>query len=301
MKHALAPERIWLGAGLLRGEGQGAARAPSSLSRHRYNLEPNVKSSPGGLARHPDHRLGGEAAFRHRHARRPRRARLPDPQRAAQAARPRQAFLWRVRFALHMLTGRREDRLLFDHQIKLAKLFGYEDATYTLAVEQFMQRYYRTVMDVSLLNEMLLQLFREAILTPNRGEPVPLNARFQIRNDYLRGHAAMTCSRATRRRCWKLFVLLQQQPADSWRARRDDPPDRPQPVADRRGIPPEPAPSPAVPGDPARPGRRDARAAAHEPVRRARPLHSRRSAASSGACSTTCSMPIRSTRTRCSW
>ena len=28
-----------------------------------------------------------------------------------------------------------------------------------------MQRYYRTVMDVSLLNELLLQLFREAILT----------------------------------------------------------------------------------------------------------------------------------------
>ena len=63
-----------------------------------------------------------------------------------------------------MLTGRREDRLLFDHQIRMAKMFGYEDATYTLAVEQFMQRYYRTVMDVSLLNEMLLQLFREAIL-----------------------------------------------------------------------------------------------------------------------------------------
>ena len=63
-----------------------------------------------------------------------------------------------------LLTGRREDRLLFDHQIALAQMFGYEDATYTLAVEQFMQRYYRTAMDVSLLNEMLLQLFREAIL-----------------------------------------------------------------------------------------------------------------------------------------
>ena len=64
-------------------------------------------------------------------------------------------------------------------------MFGYEDATYTLAVEQFMQRYYRTVMDVSLLNEMLLQLFREAILTDTSSAPVPINARFQIRNDYL--------------------------------------------------------------------------------------------------------------------
>ena len=96
-----------------------------------------------------------------------------------------QAFLWKIRFALHVLTNRREDRLLFDHQIRLAKMFGYEDATYTLAVEQFMQRYYRTAMDVSLLNEMLLQLFREAILTDPNVAPMPVNPRFQIRNDYL--------------------------------------------------------------------------------------------------------------------
>ena len=57
-----------------------------------------------------------------------------------------QAFLWRVRFALHIMTGRREDRILFDHQVKLAEMLGYEDATYTLGVEQMMQRYYRTVL-----------------------------------------------------------------------------------------------------------------------------------------------------------
>ena len=68
-----------------------------------------------------------------------------------------QAFLWRVRFALHTLTKRREDRLLFDHQINLAEMLGYEDATYTLAVEQLMQRYYRTVMDLSRLNEMTIR------------------------------------------------------------------------------------------------------------------------------------------------
>ena len=68
-------------------------------------------------------------------------------------------FLWRIRFALHLLTNRREDRLLFDHQTNLATMLGYEDAAYTLAVEQMMQRYYRTVMDLSRLNEMLLQQF----------------------------------------------------------------------------------------------------------------------------------------------
>src|SRR3546814_13966697 len=72
-----------------------------------------------------------------------------------------QDFLWRVRFALHMLTGRHEDRLLFDHQIQVAQLFGYQDDDSNRAVEQFMQLYYRTIKSLSCLNDMLLQLFEE--------------------------------------------------------------------------------------------------------------------------------------------
>src|SRR4029453_18924138 len=121
-----------------------------------------------------------------------------------------QAFLWKIRFALHVLTNRREDRLLFDHQIRLAKMFGYEDATFTLAVEQFMQRYYRTVMDVSLLNELLLQLFREAILTEH-SPPRPLNPRFQVRNDYLEAVSDELFAR-TPSALLEIFVLLQQNP-----------------------------------------------------------------------------------------
>src|SRR4030095_17173260 len=94
-----------------------------------------------------------------------------------------QSFLWKVRFGLCVVTGRREDRLLFDHQIKLAQSFGYEDGAYTLAVEQFMQRYYRNVMDVMLLNELLLQLFREAILTET-APPRPLSPPLHARHDH---------------------------------------------------------------------------------------------------------------------
>ena len=94
-------------------------------------------------------------------------------------------FLWRIRFALHVLTDRQENRLLFDYQTKIAELFGYRDATYMLAVEQLMQRYYRTVMDLSRLNEMLLQLFQEAILMNPDVDPEPLNERFQVKNGFL--------------------------------------------------------------------------------------------------------------------
>jgi [protein-PII] uridylyltransferase len=183
MRRALAPERVWPTRDFFE------AKVAEQTARHHryydtaYNLEPNVKSSPGGLR---DIQTIGWVAKRHFGAE--SLDELVDhgflTRSELRKLKTAQSFLWKVRFALHVLTARREDRLLFDHQIRLAKMFGYEDATYTLAVEQFMQRYYRTAMDVSLLNEMLLQLFREAISDSNV-PPVPVNARFQIRNDFL--------------------------------------------------------------------------------------------------------------------
>ncbi len=184
MQASIAPNRIWPPDKFFE------AKREEQITRHHryhdtaYNLEPNVKGSPGGLR---DIHMIGWVAKRHfgvqtldelvRH-------KFLTPTQL-QRLNDGQAFLWRVRFGLHVLTGRREDRILFDHQINLAKLLGYEDATYTLAVEQLMQRYYRTVMELSRLNEMLLQLFEEAILMDPTAAPEPLNERFQIKNGFL--------------------------------------------------------------------------------------------------------------------
>ena len=184
MRRALGQDRVWSSKAFFE------AKVTEQQTRHRrhhdtaYNLEPNVKTGPGGLR---DIQTIGWVAKRHFGAETFDELVQHGFLTAGELRKLRsaQAFLWKARFALHVITGRREDRLLFDHQIRLAKMFGYEDATYTLAVEQFMQRYYRTVMDVSLLNEMLLQLFREAILGEGEATIVPLNARFQVRNDYL--------------------------------------------------------------------------------------------------------------------
>jgi [protein-PII] uridylyltransferase len=209
MRRALAPDRLWSSKDFF------AAKVREQTDRHHryfdtaYNLEPNVKSSPGGLR---DIQTIGWVAKRHfgtdtldelvAHGFLTR-----EELRKLKAG---QSFLWKVRFGLHALTGRREDRLLFDYQIKLAKMFGYEDASFTLAVEQLMQKYYRTVMDVSLLNEMLLQLFREAILTQS-APPLPLNPRFQIRNDCLEVTHTEVFARHPSA-LLEMFVLLQQNP-----------------------------------------------------------------------------------------
>jgi [protein-PII] uridylyltransferase len=183
MRAALAPERVWPVRDFFDAKVREQAERHLKANDTAYNLEPNVKTGPGGLR---DIQTIAWVAKRHFGAETLDELAThgflsaPELRRLKQA----QAFLWRVRFGLHVLTGRREDRLLFDHQIRLAQTFGYEDASYTLAVEQFMQRYYRTVMDVSLLNELLLQLFREAILSESE-PPRPLNARFQVRSGSL--------------------------------------------------------------------------------------------------------------------
>ena len=211
MKRALAPDRIWSATEFYEGKVREQQQRHLRYHDTAYNLEPNVKASPGGLR---DIQTIAWVAKRHFGA-----DTLDElvahgflTRAELRKLKTAQSFLWKIRFALHVLTGRREDRLLFDHQLRLAQLFGYEDATYTLAVEQFMQRYYRTVMDISLLNEMLLQLFREATLSPAPAAPTVLNPRFQVRNDYLEVAGDDVFARAPAAML-ELFQLLEQHPA----------------------------------------------------------------------------------------
>jgi [protein-PII] uridylyltransferase len=209
MRRALGPDRVWPARQFYEAKLREQIDRHAKANDTAYNLEPNVKTGPGGLR---DLQTIGWVAKRHFGANSldelvTHGFLTPSELRKLKQA---QSFLWKVRFGLHVLTGRHEDRLLFDHQIRLAQLFGYEDASYTLAVEQLMQRYYRTVMDVSFLNELLLQLFRDAILSENT-PPRPLNARFQVRNDYLDAVHADVFARAPSS-LLELFVLLQQNP-----------------------------------------------------------------------------------------
>jgi len=167
------------------------AKLDEQISRHRkyhdtaYNLEPNIKENPGGLR---DIQMIGWVAKRHFGARTLEELIDYDflTREEYDTLIKGQTLLWHIRLCLHYQAGRREDRLLFDMQQQLARQFGYEDGENNLAIEQFMQRYYRTVMDLERLNELLLQLFREAILHGDIPvEPEILNARFQLVNGYI--------------------------------------------------------------------------------------------------------------------
>jgi len=166
------------------------AKYAEQIQRHEryhdtaYNLEPNIKEGPGGLR---DIQMISWVARRHLGAETLHG--LVEHGYLTQAEHSDlvggQHLLWRVRYALHLLAGRAEDRLLFDFQRQIAERFGFTDSATSLAVEQFMQLYYRTVMRLERLNESLLQLFQEALLLRGGDEVVGLNADFQARNGFV--------------------------------------------------------------------------------------------------------------------
>jgi [protein-PII] uridylyltransferase len=167
------------------------AKWKEQISRHfkynntEYNLEPNVKSCPGGLR---DIQMIGWVAKRHFGASHINelviQGFLTDEE--LEIINTGQEFLGQVRYALHMITDRAEDRLLFDHQKTIAKLMGYEDNDEKLAVEQFMQQYFRWAIALAELNDMLMQHFDEAILRACEPEVIfEINPRFRLRNNYI--------------------------------------------------------------------------------------------------------------------
>ncbi|ART63759.1 [protein-PII] uridylyltransferase [Kushneria marisflavi] len=200
-----------------RSEAFFQAKLAEQKARHQrfnnseHHLEPNIKSSPGGLR---DIQTVTWIAKRHFGTNiievLMQRGFMTDADmRIASQSR---AFLWQVRYALHMISERGEDRLLFDHQRAIAALFGYHDTPERLGVEEFMRRYYRVVTALVELNDMLIQNFEENILQQDQQpEVVPLNNRFELDGRYLRIRGPHVFKRRPSALI-EMFVLLAQHP-----------------------------------------------------------------------------------------
>lgn len=167
------------------------AKWDEQQARHRkhnnteYNLEPNIKNAPGGLR---DIQTVAWVAKRYYGVRTLRLLGGKDffTEEEFAILLSGEEFLWKVRYGLHKIAGRPEERLLFDYQRQLAADFGYKDTENSLAVEQFMHKYYRVVISLREVNDVLMHFLDEAVLNRN-GDTIitPINERFQLRDNYI--------------------------------------------------------------------------------------------------------------------
>ena len=149
-----------------------------------YNLEPDIKYSPGGLR---DLHLLYWVALRHSGAL-TLEAILQSgfiyPQEYQQLQESR-GFLFKVRFALHLILKRYDNRLLFDRQIKVSELLGFRGDG-NQAVEKMMKYFFQALHRISLISNLLIQHYRENVLSSSQVTVIDqLDDDFQLINQCL--------------------------------------------------------------------------------------------------------------------
>ncbi|MCV6623971.1 MAG: [protein-PII] uridylyltransferase [Cellvibrionaceae bacterium] len=178
-------DKIWTAAEFFRAKYQEQYERHKKHNHTEYNLEPNIKNAPGGLRDIQTiswvaKRFFGVNNFKLLAG----RGLFTDEEYNILLAG--EEDLWKVRYALHMLAGRAEERLLFDYQKEIAKLLGYQDDDSKLAVESFMRWYYRTVLALREVNDVMLHYLDEVILQAGQhSEAKVINDRFQRVDNYI--------------------------------------------------------------------------------------------------------------------
>ncbi len=144
-----------------------------------YSLEPNFKEAPGGLR---DIQVifwvSQAAGFGSSWSELVASGLLSEDEKAR--AEACESTLRHLRIRLHLMLGRREDRLLFDYQNDLAKLYGFESTAAKRASEQLMQEYYRNAKAITLINTILLQNIAAALAPESEQLAQVIDEQFQL-------------------------------------------------------------------------------------------------------------------------
>jgi [protein-PII] uridylyltransferase len=159
------------------------AKSLEMVQRHRkyedtpYSLEPNIKESPGGLRDLQVVIWVARAAGLGKSWSALAAKGLITPFEVKQLNR-NEGLLKLIRARLHMIAGRREDRLVFDLQTAVADSFGYHGLGGQRASEVLMRRYYWAAKAVSQLNQILMLNIEEQVEGSQDAPMQPINDKF---------------------------------------------------------------------------------------------------------------------------
>ncbi|MCL4133270.1 UNVERIFIED_CONTAM: hypothetical protein GTU68_045454 [Idotea baltica] len=185
MHEITAPSNMWSSADFFDAKMQEQENRHTKFQTNAYRLEPNVKESLGGLRDIQTISWVCQRQFGTRD--------LNDlvthdllTELEYEGLSNSLELLWKFRYLMHHYSGKREDRVLFDHQREIAHAFGYNNDEGNESIEQVMQQFYRSVMELQRLNEIILQGIGGVISGVTAAtDAVPINKRFQVRNGFL--------------------------------------------------------------------------------------------------------------------
>ena len=173
-----------------------------------YNLEPNLKESPGGLRDlHMVLWLAKSQQMGNTWSDLKKNNVISDKE--LRQIKRHEYHLQTLRVRLHYLAKRREDRLLFDFQNELAADFGFVTTPSKRASEQLMHRYYQSVNFISLMNEILLKTFQANLALEQLAKPI--DNHFFVQHGLLHANIAHIFQLEPAA-ILESFLILQQHP-----------------------------------------------------------------------------------------
>ena len=188
-KLRLAPNIILEKKSLWKKETFFNAKLKEQEERHakfdntEYSLEPNIKSSPGGLRDiHVINWLILNYSRKNHYFYNIDKALSNSEKKELQKSK---LWLWTIRYLLHKEAGREEDRLLLHFQVLIAKKLFPSLKDNNKAAEKLMQRYFRSALNISEINSTLVQSFKENLIKPQRTSTYLRDKNFRVKNNLI--------------------------------------------------------------------------------------------------------------------
>lgn len=182
LEAAVGVDRVWPAREFFEAKREELRQRHARFGDTADNLEPNIKEGPGGLRDIHTLRWMARRVFGVRDI----ESLIPLGHLGLDeysALEREWRVLARLRYGLHLVAGKREERLRFDYQKALAARLQHIDDADNAAIERMMQGFYRSAAIVLRIGERLLQRFEEQI--EGDVEAVPLDAEFAMKRGYL--------------------------------------------------------------------------------------------------------------------
>ena len=216
LDRAMNKPRLWPADRFFRAKRDEQQQRHRRFHNVEYDLEPDIKASPGGLRDLQTALWVCARKFGSSDIGELERLGIVTPKESEWLANGRR-YLWWVRYGLHLVAGRKDDRLQFEHQRVLAERLGYVDTAARLGVERFMHQYYRYVLTLREVNDIVLQFLEESL---SRGRPrmESVNERFRIRDSHIEATAPDVFARHPSALLEMFVILANRRDIDGVRA-----------------------------------------------------------------------------------
>ncbi|QBF82003.1 [protein-PII] uridylyltransferase [Shewanella maritima] len=186
---AMYADKLWSSQSFFSAKKQEQQLRHQKAGGTAYSIEPNLKNSPGGIRDIQTLTWISRKHFNAADMHGVRSQGFFSNDEYAELIEC-QNILFRVRFALHQVAGRSENRLLLQYQADVAKMMGFGEGSSlgeggNIAIEKMMRQLFRVMKRIRELNQLLMAYFERAILPKNHTEPQVLNEQFEIVDNHI--------------------------------------------------------------------------------------------------------------------